>query len=717
MIDLNTNNPITFKEFSAYNKDYNNVSELKNLYLKYLTDYETNKTLKDIDDTKHTSDLYKEYIKTVNIDNLHADVKGFLNKLDYDDPYELDLASHYIAENIQKEAERLRSYRDEIKFTPIKNNLKTSPKGIEIYLKNFIVRLLAQEDFLKYNTKVDSINLSEVMNKLSINFVRYVTNDITSSESNEDVDVLDRIDMDKSVKAASKTTLQSLKVRHKGKSLYLHTNTKKKVSVNVLYTDPLRLPERFFGGEKKTLENLTLTLNSKLYEKYLGADMYYLSGNSTDYELKKILTAESKNSYTNRYHPTVASDAGNKVTEDTIPRQLSFTNAGLATALSKNLTFNVNVSAVSGEYLLPDPNSIQSGVGLRQVKSSTPINFNAETSWIKNTGRDSIDVVDVDTLKSVGYQSKENSLDYNASGINRHTDEISFWTGIDQNIWKNDDVYKRSESLNDYPEAERYNDLLIKNETATILRNDVYGNEFVVFKSITPKRYAGTSYITAPSSIDITVHVCEVYDGLYFDSVLSAISAANPTKYTSLTAMYDTVLFNDVSTCSGLDGFYAPLSTAACSAISGDDLVDGGPFENHPCPGSAITVDRFTKNTNINFNNIAVPSGFTTSYELSTLNNPALSTVPLYNQNFVNTGSIYMRDINTQKVYTLYERLSGVFTKLPQTVQDDISANNIVNFDVVGNTLYVQTSANTFTESYDYDGEKFILSVPSISLI
>ena len=39
------------------------------------------------------------------------------------------------------------------------------------------------------------------------------------------------------------------------------------------------------------------------------------------------------------------------------------------------------------------------------------------------------------------------------------------------------------------------------------------------------------------------------------------------------------------------------------------------------------------------------------------------------------------------------------------------------SFDVIGNTIFIQTSADTFTESYNYDGTDFTLSLPSNSLI
>lgn len=720
MIDLNTVSPLTFNEFRSYYNNYSNFNELKDLYSQYLADYKSNKETVTTNDNNYISDNYKDFVRNIDNDDLNNEVKEFLSNLDYDNPYELDIAAHYVSDNLKREFSRLKTYRDELKFVKTKNNLKTSKKGIEIYLKNLISRLLSQDSFIRNNTSVSSVNLKEIINKLSIKFNQYCTNETAVTDNNLDIENSVKDTIANKVKKESKKTIQALNVKSKGKRLLLRTNTEKKISINQIYTDPLRLPVRFFANEIKTVDNLNINIKSKLLEKYLNTDVYYLSGDTSKYELTKVLTAENSNSYYNRYNPSVSNTYGSLIKKDKIPFQLSFENAGLAQALSKNLTFNINVSAVDGEYYIPDPSRIQSGVGLKPIgtKKSTPINFVSDNHWIKNNDLDSLKVYDIDTLKSYGYQSKENSLKYTPTGINKAEDEVSFWSGTQQNIWKNSDVYKR-EALNTWPEEERLEDLLIKNETAVVLKNDIYGNEFVLYKSVNPKRYAGTGYTlyneSATNTEDLTS--CELYDGLYFDSVLSAITAAAPTEYSSLTGMYDTVLTNDVSTCIGDGGFFAPLSTVDCSAVSGDDLVDAYHFEGHPCPASEFAGIFFGRYTVSNFNTVSIPSSYTTSYELTSLQNPSVSTLPLYNQKYITNGSLFVRDISSQKVYTFYEKLSGVLGKLSTTVKDAISSNEVVNFDIIGNTLYIQTSANTFTESYTYDGTEFKLSLPSNSII
>ena len=149
MIDLNTVSPLTFEEFRSYYNNYNNFNELKDLYSTYLVDYKKNKDVTATNDSNYISDSYKELLKNIDNSDLNEEVKDYLKQLNYSNQYELDIAAHYVSDNLKKEFSRLKKYRDELKFVKTKNNLKASSKGIEIYLKNLIARLLTQDSFIK----------------------------------------------------------------------------------------------------------------------------------------------------------------------------------------------------------------------------------------------------------------------------------------------------------------------------------------------------------------------------------------------------------------------------------------------------------------------------------------------------------------------------------------------------------------------------------------
>ena len=124
-MNIDTLKPYTLKEYKQYNRDIVNIDELSALYNNYLIEWKEYKTTSATDDSNYRSNIYKEFLKNIELTNINPEIKIYLDQIDYDDPYELDLAVHYFTINLNNEINRTIEYRDEIKFTPTKNNLKT----------------------------------------------------------------------------------------------------------------------------------------------------------------------------------------------------------------------------------------------------------------------------------------------------------------------------------------------------------------------------------------------------------------------------------------------------------------------------------------------------------------------------------------------------------------------------------------------------------------
>ena len=103
-------------------------------------------------------------------------------------------------------------------------------------------------------------------------------------------------------------------------------------------------------------------------------------------------------------------------------------------------------------------------------------------------------------------------------------------------------------------EESRLEDLLITNKTGIKLQSDLYGNEFYFVKSVYPKRKADAANIPAAATTTTTcLTTAEYYDGLFFDTLLTAISSAeyktSGTLYSSVTGMYDTFIVSKTTRC------------------------------------------------------------------------------------------------------------------------------------------------------------------------
>lgn len=771
-IDLNTTNPLTFIEWKSYYEDISDASELSIKYNNYLIEWKDQKQANTNADNDYTRSIYVQFLKNLNLSTLDKNVARFIDRIDIDDIYELELSVHYFVEIIQNQLINVRELREEVKFSTAKNKLKTSKLGIQKYIKNFISRLLNNNEFLKEgtDTNINDINLQKIANKVKVNLKNYV-----SDEFVHDIHSIDpRLVLDIAAKVRSEVpnVLQTLSINKNGKKLKLQTNNistpESILSINDSFTNYERLPSRYFRGEEKTLDNLKFTLEKELIKKYLANDLFYLNGNTEGAALFKLFdNVNPTNNLTQRYSPNLYDRAINIKHTDIFPYQLSYKNTGTTNFYSNGLTFNVSLSAFTGRnYIIPNPRKYEPGIKavgyiknsktgqvLRniKIKQNTPLVFKAKNNAYKNENQSSsIEFYNNKLLRNYGYQSQENSLDYSATGINRREDSISFWEDEIGHIdWKNTDTYPIS-VLNVYPESSRLTDLLITNKTGIKLRSDIFGNEFYFIKPVYPKRYAGTSYIEAEAATTAAcVTAAEYYDGLYFSPLLSSLTAeefqATGTTYSTLTGMYDEFIVSHTTLCDSVsDGFAAPLTdlytvgtqfhtntafscsdlhtiALSCGSVSAVSAIDGGPFCNHPGTSTALLVNYFTDTTVPYFtiDSTAIYSNITTTYEASATNNPTTTSVRLFDQQFISAGEVYVRNVYTQTVDPLSTAFVNVFNKHDSgsTKSNILSTSNILDFDIIENTIVVQTSAETVIELYKFEDGEFKTKASSKSIV
>ena len=759
-VNLNTTNPLSFLEWKKYYTDISSATELPVLYNNYLIEWKDQKEVNNNTNTNYVKGIYAQFLKNLNLSTLHNDVSRFISKVDVDDIYELELAVPYFVQIIRDQLKNIRSLREEAKFSTTKNKLKSSKLGIKKYLKNFITKLLSNKEFIKENTntEIQNINLNKISNNLQINLNTYASDDFVYQIFNPDANLI--LDIKKRVLTEMPNILQVLSINHNGKKLKLKTNSisspNTTLGVNQHFTNFERLPVRYFRGENKVLSELRFMYEKNITEKYLANDLYYVTGDKQNANVHPLFNhTNATNNLSQRYSPNLFFNLINLKHRQIYPGQLSFNNTGVTNFYSSDISWTINLSAFKGRnYIIPDPLKYQPGVRcvgyiknnrtgeiIRNIKlkQRTPLIFKAKNAPYKNTEiSDSVSFYNNKILRNYGYQSKENSLDYSHTGINKKEDTISFWDDtIDQITWKNTDTYPIS-VLNVYPEASRLDDLLISNKTGIKLRSDTYGNEFYFVKPIHPKRYAGTAYIPAAEATtdDACVTVAEYYDSLFFNTSLSAISAAmyaaDSILFDSIdnmevatsdigvdghTSIFDIVIVSNTTICSSgsADGFAAPLSTVSCSdihsqalscgSVSAVSAVDCGSFVNHPGTSTDLLLNYFTDTTvpYYTIDTSVIYTNSTTTYESTNTNNPATSITHLFEQQYMSAGEIYVRNVYTQKVDPLSSAFSSIFNKHEDTTKTNIlTSSNIVDFDIIENTIYVQTSAETVTELYTF---------------
>ena len=149
------------------------------MYNNYLVDWKEAKQEKTNNKNSYSRSIYTQFLKNLTLDTLDNDVAAFLNEIDTDDIYELELGVHYFVQIVRNQLLSVKELRDEATFSTSKNKLKTSKAGIKQYLKNHIAKLLSNKDFICENTDtlVGDINIEKIANAIEIDIEHYVSDD------------------------------------------------------------------------------------------------------------------------------------------------------------------------------------------------------------------------------------------------------------------------------------------------------------------------------------------------------------------------------------------------------------------------------------------------------------------------------------------------------------------------------------------------------------
>jgi len=190
---------------------------------------------------------------------------------------------------------------------------------------------------------------------------------------------------------------------------------------------------------------------------------------------------------------------------------LHFTNFKFSASVDlTNLTPNT-------VYYFPDPKKYGNVSGGTKQNFLTPLSFFEENYFNKVDFSNEYRMGDVDTHPYYqlfrSYQSREQTLDNSSFGLSRYTDSQDFFTGDEKDIWNNIDVYPLINSC-EFPIDNRIQDLLILNKTLVQYKNDIYGNEYGLYKSSYPLK---TPSLTAyPQTV---THI--IFNGWLFNDPVS----------------------------------------------------------------------------------------------------------------------------------------------------------------------------------------------------
>ena len=490
---------------SAYVSEHQSYSD----YNEYITEWYAlkNKTV-----SSHKTDvkeMYTSLLKDIALNYTTVEEKRFLLNIDYSNPRDLDIVIPFYAKKIKQISHYHIKKREEVIQSSFRNTVKGSDFGVRLSIKNYILSLLSDTAFTsQFNTSVPDI--SKIGERIVVETKELYESDqveydldpksLTTAGDNlsaysaniEDIEPLLFLDIGKLItRELSKVdlTLSTSDCMDPQEKRITQSNHRLAVTFPQTWE---QLPLSSFIGGEKTYDNLVYNYQKQLITKFTGSTYYYLSSDSTGTASSSGILFKpdaSHRNILNRYYPghlTVPIDVSYKTMKQLggfyVPPKL-----GLLTFASYNPNYTIQTTGLSSNtiYSYPDPALYGQGRGLSRSDQLSPVTHVENVDWAKHNlanGYIAGDIINDSNLPRFNaYQSREESTEYQPSGVSKITDSIDFWTGTTKNIWKNPDLYPNY-PLHELPIQNRLDDLIIGDQTVHEWKTDIFGNEFALYK-------------------------------------------------------------------------------------------------------------------------------------------------------------------------------------------------------------------------------------------
>jgi len=499
--------PLTFTQWLVRtNSSETDSKYLLDQYKFYLLDWYKVKGEDRVSQQDFVRSAYIGLLREIVLSYTTLEERRFVSNADLTNDLDLYSVLPFFTRKIKSICNYYSLLRENVKFKKYENSLKGSQFGVEAVILNEILKSLNALDIIKTDSIV--FNLSGVKNNISIKINEYydesqyfdlnptkpydtynqgVSSDLYANNLNDFNSAL-YTDFEQTIIDAIKSY-----------PFFLNDlTTEFSVNVQVAATDLQYLKDRDFINQinNNNIDNLNLNLEKDLIQKFIGTDYYYLSVGSTktDYVSGLLFKAEDKTSnYLSKRFPSTG----------TIPNDENFLRGireiggfflpdklGVLNFNNTKYTIEVNVDNLTPNkiYVFPDPTRFGNISNLSKTDFDTPFIYEEDVSWMKydrNTQYIFSNVKSNPLLKTFyAYHSRSETIGYQPFGMSRDIDSTEFFTGTAKNEWTGDDVFPVIENF--IPLDKRQENLLVKNKSLVKYKTDVYGNNYGLYKEISP---------------------------------------------------------------------------------------------------------------------------------------------------------------------------------------------------------------------------------------
>lgn len=630
-------------------------SDLFGMYREYVNDFYTSRDNNRTSDAEAVRDMYRDLIKEITLNFSTVEERRFLSNIDYTNPKELDIIIPYFVRKLKDITQYIVKKRQEVKFSKIQTALKGSEGGIKNIIKNTIIRLLNNPDFTEKYPDSFIPDITLVANSVTVD-IEPLYDDYQNyfdSDSSVERDVYaDKDDQ-------SLYNFYGSNVEDRDTNLWLDITK----AVEEIYTEiPIVLQTG--TDDLETSSNLGLNINFTRNEVADLPYRYFVSTSKTTEDL----AIQYKKSLLEKY-------AGTRMLYLSTNNTANVAVTGVLYEPS-NKSANILNRYYSSHATAPSIHNLQS------LRSKGGFFLPHKEGLLNYAGFNSYTVLDEGKLQPDTLYTFPDPLLYGTGRGNTKTDQDSIYETID-------DISGIKGSRSD---SEKYGDIV----------NDENLQKFYPYQS--REESLGlhpTGLSKSTDNIDFwTGDLKNIWDnadvypikGLGSPPVndkLEDLLINNQTVYQWQTDMFgnEYALYKDT------------IPTRRTT-----EQVDGN-LINSTTRSTATTQFRSTsaqlfETRDTNYYNYTL-SGFGTVFNDTAT---ALTTAKTMTQQRDTAGNFYFRNLYSNVIGPVSSALSAVFVKYKSNADmlNEIN-NNIINFDIIHDTIILQTSTFIFIEQYDFD--------------
>tara|TARA_R110000764_G_scaffold98800_1_gene183240 strand:+ start:5545 stop:8442 length:2898 start_codon:yes stop_codon:yes gene_type:complete len=745
--------PLSFLDFINNTQADYTPEEYSSSYSSYLQAWHSNQQGSEEEQKEQFKDYYRQFIKEIVINYTTETEKRFLEKINFNDPADLDVAIPFFANRLKDIALFYKKKRDEGKYVIDRNKLKGSKTGLEKAIFDNIYNFTFNTEDALIPAPTDVI---AAVTGLGIEIEEYVDvyGDYFDVPSTGESDNINKIDTKYWLDPAGITAIT-------GEKNFL--NNLRTFKIN----PPAITPEEFDAicnpdnalvqAENQHVRGgLTVgqfySLKRALIAKYIGTDIHYIDTRSTTNVTGRLITAENPTG--NALNLQGADTATVESNQTKLLRDVGLNfkpdDIGLFKLQAENFSYEINLDDLEDDqfYIFPDPSRF--GNVSTNPKANYPIYYKFDNRGNTRNVSSGIAAGDPKITNKVTTIESYTTKERNNTQLAEHNDisyKLNFTDLFNQGIV---DKYQTDIFGNEYALFKEESVKPINDEASTEIKNlllngHVFFDQFEgynfnfsltgvsgnTFKSGLTSTTNGFTDLNGP----LTMYMREFYpyqeliqdtrniipfwrDGgsfTFLDSSALPDPASGDANY------YYTVLaegtFPDDQVLTTEQTPLSDITSEADFLIITEDssanftqdiryyLSAGDPYTNYDGGYFADNIELpndFNYTDNLRFIDAVDPAGSTVLSDLSS------STAVLTREEKKSLdGRLYVKNGTYSTSEPVSAALKGLVSKYSTAVQDQVN-HELVDFDIIQNTIFLETKSNLIVDKIVHTDGKFV---------